>query len=79
MEEVGTTTHDEWFGDLRNTGPTLDEWYDHIVSPEIHKNDEETRQGVTDGTIPSAVVDTGATSNVGNYGDILELTGNPST
>ena len=32
-----------------------------------------------DGTIPSAVVDTGATSNVGKYGGGLKLTGNTST
>ena len=31
-----------------------------------------------DGSIPSAVVDTGATSNVGKYGCSLELTGEPS-
>ena len=29
-------------------------------------------------TIPSAVVDTGATSSVGKYGCGLELTGKPS-
>ena len=33
IKEVGTTTHDEWYGDLRNTGPTLDKWYDHVVAP----------------------------------------------
>ena len=26
IEEIGPTTHDEWYGDLRDTGPTLDEW-----------------------------------------------------
>ena len=68
IEEVGTTTHDEWYGDLRDTGPTFDEWYKHDVAPKIHESNKETRRGVMDGTIPSAVVDTGVTSSVGKYG-----------
>ena len=32
-----------------------------------------------DGSIPSAVVDTGAASNVGKYGCSLKLTGKPSS
>ena len=78
IEEVGTTTHDEWYGDLRNTGPTLDKWYDHAVAPETHESEEETRRGVMDGTIPSAVVDTRATTSVGKYRCGLELTWKPS-
>ena len=66
IEEVGTTTHDEWYDGLRDTAPTLDEWYDHTKAHESNKrSDEETRQGVIDETIPAAVVDSGATSNVG--------------
>ena len=40
--------------------------------------EEATRRGVMDGSIPSAVADTGATSNVGKYGPGLTLTGEPS-
>ena len=68
IEEIGTTTHDEWYGNLRNSAPTLDEWYDHVVTPKSNewishftapKNDDienETRRGIMDGSIPSAVV-----------------------
>ena len=79
IKEVGTTTHDEWYGDLRDTGPTLDEWYDHVKATKINKaSNKETRQGVMDGTIPSAFVDSGATSNVVRNGDGLTLTSHPS-
>ena len=79
MAEVGTTTHDEWYGDLRQ-GLNLDGWYDHaFVSPQARASEEATRQGIMDGTIESTVVDTGAASNVGKYGCGLTLTGKPST
>ena len=29
-EEIVPTTHDKWYGDLRDTGPTLDKWYDQL-------------------------------------------------
>ena len=38
-------------------------------------SDDETKQCVMDGTIPSAVVDSGTTSSLGKYGDGLHLTG----
>ena len=91
VEEIGTTPHDEWFSDLRNNSPTLNKWYNHLVqpkrnkwlshieTPEINNIKEETRRGVINESIPSAVVDTGATSNVGKYGCNLELTGEPSS
>ena len=41
IDEVGTTTHNEWYGDLCNTDPTLDEWYDHAKAPKFNKIDEE--------------------------------------
>ena len=63
INEVGTTTHDEWYGDLRNNTPTLNKWYDHVVTNKA--NDNETKRGVMDCTIPSAVVDSDTTSNVG--------------
>ena len=50
-----------------------------IETPEIDDIEEETRRGMIDRSIPSAVVDTGATSNVGKYGCNLELTGEPSS
>ena len=59
--------------------PESNEWINHIESPKSDDSDDETRRGVMDGTIPSAVVDTGATSNVGKFGCGLKLTGNPST
>ena len=91
IEEIGTTTHDEWYGNLRDIGLTLDKWYEHVVTPESNEwinhieapqsddSDEETRRGVMDKTIPSAVVDTGTTSNVKKFDCGLKLTGNPST
>ena len=54
MAEVGTTTHDEWYGDLQPS-PTLDTWYDHIVPPQAQAIEEKTKQGIMDGSIPSAV------------------------
>ena len=77
INKVGTTTHDEWYGNLRNNTLILNKWYDHVVVDK--SSDDKTEQGVMDGTIPSAVVDSGTTSNVGRYGDGLELTGRPST
>ena len=41
-------------------------------------NEEQTRLGVMDGTIPLAVVDSSTTSNVRKYGDGLQLIGQPS-
>ena len=77
MAEIGETTHDEWFGDLRQ-GPNLDGWYDHaFVAPEARASEEATRQGIIDGTIDFTVVNTGATVSVGKYGRGLELTGKP--
>ena len=78
MEEVGTTTHDEWYGNFQPR-PTYDTWYDHVDSPQALASEEKTKQGVMDGSIPSAVVDTVATSNVGKYGCGLKLTGKPSS
>ena len=44
IDEVGTTTHDEWYGDLRDTAPSLDEWYDHVkATPSTKVSDEETK------------------------------------
>ena len=90
IKEIGTTIHDEWYGNLRNNGPTFEKWYNHVVDPEsndwlshletpkIVDINEETGRGVMNGSIPSAVVNTGAMSNVGKYGCSLELTGKPS-
>ena len=78
MAEIGTTTHDEWYGNLQPS-PPLDTWYDHIVSPQAQASKEKTKQGIMNGSIPSAVIDTGATSSVGKYGCGLTLTGKPST
>ena len=75
IEEVGTTAHDKRYGYLRNIGLILDKWYDHFVVPDIPESDEDPSRGVMDGTIPSAVVDTGATSSVGKYGCGLKLIG----
>ena len=47
--------------------------------PQAQASEEKTKQGIMDGSIPSAVVDTGATSSVGKYGCGLTLTGKPST
>ena len=33
LTEVGTTTHDEWYGNLQQ-GPSLNGWYDHVVAPQ---------------------------------------------
>ena len=78
MAEVGTTTHDEWYGNLRQ-GPNLDGWYDHVVSPRAQTIEEATRKGIMDGTIESTVMDPGATTSVGKYGCGLQLTGKPSS
>ena len=78
MAEIGTTTHDEWYGDLQPS-PTLDTWFDHIVSPQAQASEEKTKQGIMDGSIPSAVIHTGATSSVGKYGCGMKLTGKPSS
>ena len=77
MAEVGTTTHDEWYGDLRQ-GPNLDGWYDHVMSPRAQAIEEATRKGIMDGTIESTVVDTGCTTSVGKCGCGITLTGKPS-
>ena len=37
VEEIGITTHDERFGDLRNNSPTLDKCYNYLVEPESNK------------------------------------------
>ena len=58
--------------------PESNKWLSHLDTPKIDDINEETRRGVMDGSIPSAVVDTGATSNVGKYGCSLELTSEPS-
>jgi hypothetical protein len=41
-------------------------------------DDEELRQGIIDGTIPSTIVDSGATSGVGTEDDPSHRTGEPS-
>ena len=47
IKEFGTTTHDEWYSDLRDTIPPLDKVYNYVKTPEFNKIEEETRQGVT--------------------------------
>ena len=80
IEEVGTATHDEWYGDLRDTAPILDEWYAHVRAPKSTKaRNEETRRSVMDGTIPSAIVNSGVASNAGRYDNGLKMTGCQST
>ena len=56
--------------------PSLDKWHDHIAVEKT--NSKKIERGVMDGTIPSAVVYSGTTFNVGKYGDGLHLTGKPS-
>ena len=68
IDEVGTTTHGEWYGDLCNNIPTLEKWYHHVGAK---ASNDKTMQGVMDGTTPSAVVDSSTTSNVGKYGNGL--------
>jgi hypothetical protein len=44
----------------------------------IGVNDKELRQGIMDGTIPSTIADSGATSGVGTKDDRSHRTGKPS-
>jgi hypothetical protein len=44
----------------------------------IGVDDEELRQGIMDGTIPSTIANSGATSGVGNKDDPSHCTGKPS-
>ena len=78
IQEVGATTHDKWYDDLW-PGPTYNNWYDHLVFTQARVSEKETKQGIMDGSILSAFINTGATSSVGKYGCGLELTRKPSS
>ena len=76
IDEFCTTTHDEWYGNLRYQTPTLDKWHDHMAVKKATK--KEIEQGTMDGNTPLAVVDSGTTSSVGKYNGDLHLTRRPS-
>ena len=73
IDEIGVTTHDEWYGNLCNCTLSLNQWYNHVAVD--NANAKKIERGVMDGTIPLAIVDSGTTFNVRKFGNGLHLTG----
>ena len=65
INEVGTTTHDEWYGNLPDITPIHDKWYDYVVADKA--SDDKTKQGIVNDTILLDIKDSGTRPNVGRY------------